>query len=113
MKPFNPIAAITEAQTLTIDFGPRLGAGVILTGTPTVTLTVMNGTDDTPQSRLHGDPQIGVAPLPNGTGIANASVLFQVINCVAGVTYGVSSYCADSSGDTPEIDTSFLCYAPD
>lgn len=113
VPPFPNIAAIIEAQTLTIDFGPRLPAGVILAGVPTVTLNVMNGIDPVPQSRIFGIPIIGTAPTPNGSGVASAAVLFQVADCVPGVLYGVVCTCATSNGDIPEADTSFLCYTPD
>lgn len=113
VNPFPPVAAIVEAQTLTIDFGSRLPAGVTLTGVPTVVLSSMDGSDSNPQSRIVGSPVIGVAPPPNGTGVANAAVLFQVANCVAGTLYGVKCYCQATSGDTPDADTTFLCYTPD
>jgi len=113
LSAFPNIAAIVEAQTLTIDFGPRLPVGVILIGTPIVTLTTLNGDDVAPQSRLVGTPIIGTAPAPMGSGIANGAVLFQVADCQAGTTYGVSCYCTTSAGDVPEGDTSFLCYTPD
>jgi len=110
---FSPVAAIVEAQTLTIDFGPRLPDGVILVGTPHVVLTTLDGTDSAPQTRVVSGPIIGTAPQPQGTGLANCAVLFQVANCVAGTTYGVSCYCSTSASDIPEADTSFLCYTPD
>lgn len=110
---FSPIASTVEQQTLTIDFGLRLPAGVQLTGTPTVTLTTLDGTDSTPQARLSAGPSIGTAPPPNGSGVFEAAILFQVANCVAGTLYGVSAYCLSTAGDIPEADTSFLCYTPD
>ena len=112
---FPEIAASIEDRTLTVDFGPSLPSGVQLIGTPSVTLTVADGspeTDPTPQARVSGSPVIVTAPKPNGSGLANCAVAFRFVGGVAGVVYKAVYSCSANNGDTPELDNQFYCYTP-
>ncbi len=95
---------------MAIDFGNFLPAGVTLTGTPTIALSVSYGTDAAPQSRLVGGPVVGTAR--DGTGIANTAIVFQIGSCVAGTIYVIDAYCLRSDGDTAEASAHFQCLAP-
>jgi hypothetical protein len=44
----------TESWPLTFNFAPDLAAGETLTGTPSITVTVLQGTDPSPQAILNG-----------------------------------------------------------
>ena len=95
-----PIDAVIQKQTIALDFGQFLPSGVVLTGTPTVTLSVVSGVDATPSSRLSGLPKIGtVAPQQGGSGVANTAILQQLVGLLGGVTYLVTAYCTRSDGD--------------
>lgn len=85
-------------QTIGLDFGRFLPAGVTLTGTPTVAISVVAGTDPTPESRLTSAPAIGTAPVAqNGTGVSNATI-FQQITPLGGVVYLIWAKCPRSDG---------------
>ena len=95
-----------QVQPAILDFGKIVGSGVTLTGVPTVTLTVMYGTDDTPQSHLSGDPAITTASTAvGGSGLPNVAVAFTLSQLVAGVEYTVDVYCGRSDGGVAEVST--------
>src|SRR5258708_39995046 len=76
---FDPIVATLQARSLGIDFGLYLDAGVTLTGTPTLTLSVVSGVDATPAARLTTGPTVGTITTDNGgTGVASAAIKFQL-----------------------------------
>ena len=71
---FSPLIAGVSKQTLTWDFSSALASGQTLQGTPTVTITLISGTDNNPQANLIAGPQIGTAP----GGTTNCAVIAQV-----------------------------------
>ena len=99
---FPPISP-AQKQTFSFDFGQFLPPGVTLTGTPTVALTTVYGTDSSPLSRITGGPTIGTVPTSlGGSGIANTAILFQLFGCLAGVQYVIETVCTRSDGDVAE-----------
>lgn len=105
-----PPVGPNQLQTMGLDFGKFLPAGVTLTGTPTVTLSVSSGTDATPAARLTRAGAVGtISTADGGTGVTNAAVLFQVGTCVAKVVYIADVVCARSDGDVAEGSLWFPC----
>ena len=99
---FPPVTPL-QKQTLSFDFGKFLPAGVTLTGTPTLTLTPIYGTDSNPASRITSGPTIGTVSIAlGGSGVTSTGILFQLFGCPAGVTYIVETVCTRSDGDIAE-----------
>ena len=97
-----------QIQSMGVDFGQLLPANVTLTGTPTVTVTAVIGTDASAASRVTTTPIINTIPIPNGgTGIVNAAITWQVGGVVSGVTYQADVYCYTTSGDRVETFVRF------
>ena len=93
-----------------VDFGGYLRQGSTLTSAPTLVASVSLGTDPSPQSRIIGGPTIGTIPSnEGGTGLANTAILWQIDQCLAGVTYVIDIYCPSSDGDVVEASTRFSC----
>lgn len=108
-----PPIAPNQVQTLTCDFGLFLPSGVTLTGTPVFeVLEDVQGEDPDPPHILDGSPQIGTAPKPWGTGVANAAVLQRVSEGVAGARYLIEVTCARTDGDVAEGYFQVPCVAP-
>jgi hypothetical protein len=84
-----------EVRPMTVDFAGVLPAGVTLSGTPTVTMSVAVGTDADPQSHVSGTPAIATV-----TG-ANKAVSFTLASLVPGVEYVVDVYFPRS--DAPAV----------
>lgn len=100
--------APTQIQTMFIDFGNDLPAGVTLVNTPSVILTRCGGNDPAPQSRLSGTPAIGTVSTANGgTGKPNTAILWRVAGCQDQTTYVVEVICDRSDGDRAERYTHF------
>jgi hypothetical protein len=104
-----PIDATVEVETVTFDYGLILKPGVKLTGAPTITSVVYEGTDPDPASRLVGDAVIG--PSPN-SGAIDAAVLQLVGNMLAGTTYRLQCVCATTDGQNLSLWSRLLCLAP-
>lgn len=112
-KDFPPIDAVTQKQTVAFDFGSILPPGIVLTGTPAVTVTVHDGVDATPQSRVTSGPQVGTQPvLQGGSGITNAAVLVQLGTMFGGVTYLLVCSCNASNGDVMSGWNHVRCLTP-
>lgn len=108
-----PVVAPTQVQTCTMDFGKFLPLGVTLQGAPSLTISVRLGTDNDPTSRINAGPIIGTAPtVVGGTGLTDTAVLFQVHNCLDGVTYLIEVHCDRSDGDVAEAWVRLACVAP-
>jgi hypothetical protein len=108
-----PFVAPDQVQTIALDFGRFLPAGVMLTGLPELNVSVKSGTDSSPASRISAGPTIGTAAQAiGGTGRAQTAVLFQVAGCVAGATYIVEAVCPRSDGDTAEGYVYLHCVQP-
>lgn len=114
-KPLPEIIAVIQKSTIGLDFGRMpLPDGVILTGTPTVTISVYDGADASPQSRLTSGPQIGTIPIAKGgSGVENAAIKFQFGNAVAGVTYLIVASCLTTDGDVVAGETHIPAVAPE
>jgi len=94
------IAAIIQKATIGLDFGPMLPPDVVLSGTPTVTISVHCGTDASPQTRLTQAAIVGSIPISHGgTGEANTAVLFQMGNTLPDVVYRIVCSCPMTNGD--------------
>ena len=105
-----PPVGPAQEQTLALDFGQVLPAGIFLMSAPTVTLSVVSGADATPQSRLLQPGAVGTVPfLGGGTGVAGAAVLFQVGTCQPGAVYLADVSCLASNGDVAEAAARFAC----
>ena len=108
-----PSVLPNQEQTVAIDFGEALPAGVTLTGMPIVTISLASGNDPNPQSRLLRAGAVGTAPKAiGGTGVTNAAVLFQVGTCVPGAIYIVDVVCARTDSDVAESSTRLSCIPP-
>lgn len=107
---FGPLPPIDSAQiqTITMDFGAFLPNGIILTGTPILTLSAFKGYDAQAQSRISAGPVIGTG----FTNIVDTAILFQVTECLSGVQYLASFSCARSDGDRVSGSTTFWCNPP-
>ena len=109
-----PSIGPSQEQTMGVDFGEVLPAGVTLTGTPLVTVTVSSGDDTSPSSRLLRAGIVGTAPKAiGGSGVVNAAVLFQVGTCVVDTIYVVDVVCDRTDADVAEASTRFTCLAPE
>ena len=78
------------ALFLGVNFRPQMPVGVILSGTPTIEISALDGAEEQPaltQSSIAIQGDNVVALFRDGTG---------------GVTYEISFICADSSGETLE-----------
>jgi hypothetical protein len=93
-------------QTITLDFGDFLPAGVTLAGTPAVGGSMVSGPDVNPASRITSGPTIGPAPSAEDvSGAASAAILVQLQPMAAANNeYLVWGYCARSDG-TGEVFT--------
>lgn len=78
-----------EKVVLTFDMTNGLSTGEILTGSPTVTCTVLNGVDGSPSSVLNGAASL------DGTA---KKVLVPVQAGVDGVDYIVHATCSTTNG---------------
>jgi hypothetical protein len=109
-----PAVAPSQVQTCALDFGfVPLPPGVILTGTPVLTLSVKIGTDTIPQSRITNGPFIGTQPVVlGGSGITNNAIIFQIGNCQPWVTYIIEGKCSLTDGDMIEGWCYFQCVPP-
>ncbi len=108
-----PVVAPAQVQTCAVDFGYFLPPGVRLHGVPVLSMSVRIGTDATPSSRINSGPIVGtVSTALGGTGLANTAILFQVHNCLDGVTYLIELYCDRSDGDVAEGWVRLACIAP-
>lgn len=102
-----------QQQTMGVDFGQFLNSGVTLTGTPTVTISAIVGTDAAASSRITTTPTIGSIPtVSGGTGLASTAVTWQVGGCLTGVTYQADIYCYITTGDRVETFVRFACGIP-
>jgi hypothetical protein len=72
-----------EAVKLEFDFSPDLDSGVLLSGTPVVTVTMSSGADPTPASILNGMPRFDVTStqviVPVMGGVANCDYDVKVV----------------------------------
>lgn len=79
---FTGLISGLSLQTMTWDFSPYISPGQTLQGTPTVTLTVVNGTEENPggsQANIKFGPVIGTAQLTTTLlGTTNCAVLAQL-----------------------------------
>lgn len=108
-----PAVGPNQIQTIGLDFGSWLSGADILTGSPTVNVTVKFGSDSSPQSRIISGPSLGTVPVSQGgTGISNAAIVFQFGNCIVGVQYIIDAFCDVSNGDRVEASTIIACIAP-
>ena len=101
-----PAIGPNQVQTVAVDFGNFLPAGVTLTGTPTVTLTVSNGVDADPQEHVASSAVGTASAAIGGTGAVNAAILFQLTGLLLGVVYAVDMFCERSDGD--QVEWGFL-----
>lgn len=79
-------AYVDEKIVLTFDFQDELGAGEALEGTPTVGVSVLQGTDPVPENLLNGLP-----------GIVESAVLVPVDPTAAAVDYRIKVLVATSN----------------
>ena len=108
-----PAVASIQKQTLSFEFGDFLPANVTLTGTPTLNITTIFGSDSSPNSHVTSGPIVGSVPkAEGGTGLANTAILFQITGCLAGVTYTAEVSCSRSDGDVVEGSATFQCRSP-
>lgn len=77
-----------EKLVLAFEFGAELDTGESLTGTPTVTITVLTGTDAAPNDVKNGDPAI-----------VGTDVLLPVKGGIVGVDYQIEVVCATSNSN--------------
>lgn len=101
IRDFPSMDADGQTETLWIDWGNDLSEGVTLdpNATPTVTVSVVYGSDPAPQSRLLTTPYVGtVSVADQGTGVQNAAVLFNFGNVIGGVTYLIEVTCLRTDG---------------
>jgi hypothetical protein len=83
-----PIDAVLEERIVTFDYGLELTPGTVVIGIVDLTCTVVTGSDPNAQNRILSLPAIvDAAPLPYGTGVADAAVSILIGEMVAGVTY--------------------------
>jgi hypothetical protein len=83
-----PIDAVLEERLVSFDYGLELTTGTVVTGVLDLTCTVVTGVDPNAQDRILSAPAIvDAAPLPFGTGVADAAVSVMIGEMVAGVTY--------------------------
>ncbi len=86
MRTFSPKDAI-ETVVLTMDFTADLNSGETLSGAPSVTVVVVQGTDPSVSSMLVGAPVI------------SGNTVQQVVTAgVDGAAYGVTGGCGTSQG---------------
>ena len=104
---FSPLDP-TEVITGTLDFGPWLGVGVVLTSVVALTCTVISGTDGVPSSRLVGSSSIVSSPT---NGAASAAVRQQWGNMLAGVIYIITVTVSTSDGQTLTLYAHEQCQA--
>jgi hypothetical protein len=87
-------------QTLTLDFGYFLPLDAELDGTPTTSVVVYSGEDNSPDDILEdGAIIVGTASLGvMGTGLENTSILAQVDCPLSSVVYDIEFICGRSDG---------------
>lgn len=78
-----------EAFACAFDFALELIEGETLTGTPSITVAVVDGTDNSPASLKSGAPVI-----------EGGRVLQRLVGGVAGVTYSLTCIASTSEGNT-------------
>ncbi len=89
----------TESLVRGMDFSSRLDlTSDTLTGSPTVTVSVLQGTDPSPQSILVGSPSISTNSM---------QVLQRVSGGVPGTAYILSFKCGTAQGNTIEDQAFF------
>ena len=102
IRDFPSVVASTQVQTLWVDFGKFLPAGIMLSGTPTVTVAVdpySAVSDPAPMSHISQGPALGTAPAAvGGTGEANTAIFFQISDLLPNVLYMISYSCARNDG---------------
>lgn len=110
-----PIDAAVENETVTFDYGPALTPGIMLTGVPVVTVSVLMmqsgaAADSNPQSRVLLAPQFAASP---ATGAPTAAVLVLFGQAVAGVVYLIQCSCPTTDGQNLSLYTHFQAKQPD
>jgi len=78
-----------EAFACAFSFARELAEGETITGTPSITVAVVNGTDASPASLKSGGPVI-----------EGGRVLQRLVGGVAGVTYSLTCIASTSEGNT-------------
>jgi hypothetical protein len=84
-----PFKDPSEAFACAFDFALELADGETISGTPTVTVVVVGGTDASPSALTAGAPVI-----------EGGRVLQRLVGGVAGVTYSLTCIASTSEGNT-------------
>lgn len=105
----NPPVSVGQKQTIAIDFGQFLPAGVTLIGTPDedVTVYAFSPEDDVePGDIVAAGPQVGTAPIGiGGTGLTDTAILLEIECPTAGVIYDIRLSCGRSDGADTVVGT--------
>ncbi len=75
---FSPIGA-EEKVFRSFNFAPGLSNGETISGSPTVTITVLSGIDPTPQSRILNTPVVSGAIVTFLIGTMVANTVYQIM----------------------------------
>lgn len=108
------IAMVVETKNVLFDFGALLktnySAGTTIIAIDEINVTVLNGADPTPQSRLIG---AGIITSSEFNGIANGAVVAWFGTMLAPVTYLLQCVVSLSDGRShPSIEVRMTCYNP-
>ncbi len=88
-----------ETRNFVIDYSSMLGAGIVLTGTPTITALPVS---ITLSSKV---VNVGVLTLENGDTIPiGEAVQFAATGGTAGVTYKITSLCSTDESPAEELE---------
>ena len=112
VKDLPDIDPTAQKEPIAFDFYPYLPTGVLLTGTPVVTIAVIEGVDASPASRAIGAPTLGTVSPPDGAGVSNTAVIQMIGTCVAGVEYLLLVSCGRTDGGVASMWTHMKCVAP-
>lgn len=96
-----PIDANVAEENIAFDFGLVLDPTVTLQGVLAINVTVIAGSDPTPQMRLLGSPQIIASPT---TGALASAVVQRFGQTLDGVIYGLQCVAQTSDNQKPTCD---------
>jgi len=100
------IDSTVEKEIVTFDYGKTMQPGVTITSISFIAVTILDGFDPSPTSRLLGGPTIGFSPY---SGAPSQGVYQLVGTCLAGVTYGFQCVANTSDGQALSIRTEISC----
>ncbi len=103
---FSPIDPSVERLALTFDFSADMAVGETITSIVSVGATVTSGTDDDPDERLIGSPQI-----TTGMSGGDSQAVIQLAgNCLANTVYLLQVNVQTSAGQELNCAGHLPCY---